>query len=261
MTTTTLNLSTPHGPLRVARVTPEYGAGPWPTLLFCMDGVGLRASLEQMAQRFADEANVVVYVPDLFFRSGDVYDLVPPGTPKVPSSLWPLLGDAAFRETWRAKFFNVAVASDNVEAVFSAVLDAAAADKDVDVKAGVGVTGYCMGGHVAVKVAGLFGDRVKAAASFHGGFLASDAPDSPHLLAPKIKARLYVGAATDDASFPEPMKQRLTDALIDAKVEFVVETYPARHGWCVPDSPSFNEAEASKAQKKLTSLLRETLKR
>ena len=159
------------------------------------------------------------------------------------------------------EIFDVAIKSSNVESAFAAVFAAVGADKDVDVKAGVGVTGYCMGGHVAVKVAGLFGDRITAAASFHGGFLASDAPESPHLLAPKMKARVYVAAASDDPSFPEAMKERLTDAFVDAKVEFVVETYPARHGWCVPDSPSFHEAEASKAQKKLTSLLRETLKR
>lgn len=260
LTTTTLSLSTPDGPLRVARVTPQYGAGPWPALVFCIDGVGLRSSLQGMAQRFADEANVIVFVPDFFFRSGDVLDMLPNDTPKTPASMWPLLADPEFRTKWRAKFFDVAVNVDTVKAVGDAVFAALDADRDV-VKAGVGVTGYCMGGHISLKFAGLFADRVAAGASFHGGFLASDAPDSPHSFAPQMKARLYVAAASEDPSFPEPMKQKLVEAFAAANLEFVVETYPARHGWCVPDSPSFNEVEAAKAQKALTRLLMTTLKR
>ncbi len=107
---------------------------------------------------------------------------------------------------------------------------------------GIGVTGYCMGGLMALTAAGTFPERIVAAASFHGGRLATDAPDSPHLLAPEIKARVYVAGAIEDASFPDEMKQRLELALTDAGVEHVVETYPAKHGWVFNDTPVYDAA-------------------
>jgi carboxymethylenebutenolidase len=252
MTTTTTTLSTAHGPMRTEVVRPSNGKGPWPAVYFCIDGVGLRPSLVQMAQRIADDAGAVVVVPDLFHRSGDVYDMVPPDAPKESSSLWKMLGNPESRAAWRARFFDVAVNVANVkadaEAVFAFLDGPSEVSADV-VKGAVATTGYCMGGHISMKLAGLFPERVKVAASFHGGFLSSDAPDSPHTLAPKMKARVYVAAAPED--FTPESKARLIKSLDDAGVSFVFEDYASRHGWCVPDSPSFNAADADKAHRAL----------
>lgn len=111
----------------------------------------------------------------------------------------------------------------------------------------VGTTGYCMGGSLSLASAGNFPDRVAAAASYHGSRLATDAPDSPHLLAPRMKARVYVGGAVEDAGFPDEMKKRLDDALTEANVPHTIETYEgARHGWVPTDTPVHNPAAAER---------------
>lgn len=113
--------------------------------------------------------------------------------------------------------------------------------KKIGTKTGkkIGTVGYCMGGALSLSAAGTFPDRVGAAASFHGANLATDAPDSPHLLAPKMRgAKIYVAGAIEDASFPDDMKLRLDDALTAAGVDHRVETYAGlRHGWVPSDTP------------------------
>jgi carboxymethylenebutenolidase len=135
-----------------------------------------------------------------------------------------------------------------------AFLDYLASEPDVKA-GGIGLTGYCMGGLMALTAAGTFPDRIVAAASFHGARLASDAPESPHLLAPKIKARIYVAGAIEDASFPDDMKERLERALTEAGVEHVVETYPARHGWVLSDTPVYDAAACERHWRALLGLL------
>jgi carboxymethylenebutenolidase len=111
----------------------------------------------------------------------------------------------------------------------------------------VGTTGYCMGGRLSLLVAGHLGPRVAAAASFHGGNLASaDDPDSPHLLAGTIAATVYVGGASDDASFPAEQRDRLEHALSNSGVKHTIETYPAAHGFAVPDNPTYDPASAQR---------------
>ena len=120
---------------------------------------------------------------------------------------------------------------------------------------GVATTGYCLGGAASLSAAGTYPDRIVAAASYHGGRLASDAPESPHRLAPRIKARVYVAGAIDDASFPDDMKARLEQALTAAGVDHVVETYPARHGFVLRDTPAFDAAAEERHWRTLTQLL------
>jgi carboxymethylenebutenolidase len=124
---------------------------------------------------------------------------------------------------------------------------------------GIGTTGYCMGGLMSLTAAGTYPDRIRATASYHGGRLATDAPDSPHLLAPKIRSRVYVAGAIEDASFPDDMKQRLEDALTEAGVDHRIETYPARHGWVFPDIPVYDEAAAERHWQTLLALFEATL--
>jgi len=108
----------------------------------------------------------------------------------------------------------------------------------------IGVVGYCMGGRLALIAAATFPDRIAAIASYHGGGLANDKPGSPHLLAPQIKAKVYVGGAIEDANFTEDQKVTLTATLAEAGVDHVVETYPAKHGWVPRDTAVHDPAEA-----------------
>ncbi|HNA51409.1 MAG TPA: dienelactone hydrolase family protein, partial [Mycobacterium sp.] len=109
-----------------------------------------------------------------------------------------------------------------------------------------GTTGYCMGGRTSLTVAGRVPERVAAAMSFHGGGLAADDPGSPHLLADKIRAAVYVGGAADDASFTEAQAETLDQALTAAGVEHTIEWYPALHGFAVPDNAPYDKAAAEK---------------
>jgi carboxymethylenebutenolidase len=123
----------------------------------------------------------------------------------------------------------------------------------------IGTTGYCLGGRMSLAAAGHFPDRVAGAASYHGGGLATDAPDSPHRLAPNMKARVYVGGAIEDSGFDDAQKERLEKALTDAGVDHVIETYNARHGWVPSDTPVHDPVAAEKHWRTLFELLDGTL--
>ncbi|MGA8538710.1 MAG: dienelactone hydrolase family protein, partial [Terriglobales bacterium] len=147
-------------------------------------------------------------------------------------------------------------------AAYIAFLDA---QKEVNAAKKIGTQGYCMGGALVVRTAATVPDRIGAGASFHGGGLVTDKPDSPHLLAPKIKARMYFGiAANDDAKQPDA-KDKLREAFAAARVQTEIEVYPALHGWCVPDmpmrdgAPIYNKVEAERAWGKLVALYRAAL--
>jgi carboxymethylenebutenolidase len=117
-----------------------------------------------------------------------------------------------------------------------------------------------MGGNASVTAAGAFPDRFAGIASFHGGNLGTDKPDSPHLFVKNITGRVYVAGAIEDASFPEEQKIRLEKALTDAGVNHVVETYSgARHGFAVPDLPVFDKGAAERHWTALFKLFQETL--
>ena len=131
----------------------------------------------------------------------------------------------------------------------------------------IGTQGYCMGGALVVRTAAAVPNRIGAGASFHGGGLVTADPNSPHLLAPKIKARMYFGvAASDDTPNPD-VKVKLREAFEAAKVPVEVELYPqAQHGWCVPDmpmqangQPTYSKGDAEKAWGKLLALYKAAL--
>jgi carboxymethylenebutenolidase len=222
------------------------GTGPWPAVIFYMDGLAIRPGLLAMAARLA-EGGYVVLLPDLFYRA-DRYEPLDPKALFASGKIREAIGDL-MRST-----DNRRAAQDT--AAFLAYIDGR---KDV---AGtkVGTTGYCMGGAISLTVAGTYPDRIAAAASFHGGNLATNSNDSPHLLAPAITASVYVGGAVNDASYPPEMAERLEKALSDAQVEHRCETYEgALHGWTMADFPIYNEAAAERHWHELFKLFDEKL--
>jgi carboxymethylenebutenolidase len=226
-----------------AHVFHPAGSGPWPGVLLYMDGIGIRPALFAMAERLAS-AGYYVLVPDLFYRSG-------PYTAPDPAKLF---ADPAMRTEWFTKFFAHAT-SENIMRDTKAFL-AHFADQKMVKPGKLGTTGYCMGGRMALAAAGHFPDRFAACASYHGGNIANDAPDSPHLLASKMKARVYVAAADND---PPEQTQRLGLALAAAGVEHAMETYPAKHGWVPSDTPVHDAAQAERHWRTLLALFSETL--
>jgi carboxymethylenebutenolidase len=108
---------------------------------------------------------------------------------------------------------------------------------------------------MSLTAAGTFPERVAAAASYHGGRLATDAPESPHRLAPRMQARVYVAGAVEDQTFTDEMKQRLERALSEAGVEHTIETYPARHGFVLSDTLAYDPAAAERHWRTLPALL------
>lgn len=185
-----------------------------------------------MAERLAG-LGYVVLVPDVYYRSGDW----------APFSMKDVFNDKAERQRLFAMIGSVT--PDAMESDARAFFDYLAARPEVRGET-FGTTGYCMGGRTSLIVAGRVPERVAVAMSFHGGGLAADDPGSPHLLAEKIRAAVYVGGAADDASFTEAQAETLDQALTAAGVEHTIEWYPALHGFAVPDNAPYDEAAAEK---------------
>jgi carboxymethylenebutenolidase len=216
-------------------------------VLVFMDGLGIRPAVLEIGERLAAHGYFTL-VPDLFYRSG----------PYAPMDPHVVFGDPEQRKILMEKFVAPATPA-NVMADTRAFLDYLAAQADVKT-GGIGTTGYCMGGLMSLTAAGTFPDRIAAAASYHGGRLATDAADSPHRLAPAITARVYVAGATDDPSFPDDMKARLDDALTAAGVDHTIDTYPARHGWVFRDTPVYDAAASERHWQTMLALFEATLR-
>lgn len=224
-------VTTPDGTCPVTLAIPD-GDGPWPGVILYPDAGGARAALRDMAERLAG-LGYVVLVPDVYYRSGDW----------APFSMKDVFNDKAERQRLFAMIGSVT--PDAMESDARAFFDYLAARPEVSGET-FGTTGYCMGGRTSLTVAGRVPERVAAAMSFHGGGLAADDPGSPHLLADKIRAAVYVGGAADDASFTEAQAETLDQALTAAGVEHTIEWYPALHGFAVPDNAPYDEAAAEK---------------
>jgi carboxymethylenebutenolidase len=240
-------LPTPDGDARAFTFQP-LGEGPWPAVIIFMDAPAIRPALWEMGERLAKNGYFVL-LPDLFWRAGHY----------APINVKEVFAD----EAKRREAFGKLMGSTNAEKQMvdvKASLDYLA--KSPDVKPGpVGVTGYCMGCGVVMRAAAAFPDRIAAAAGFHGGRLATDAPDSPHLAAAKIKAKVYIGGADEDAGFPPEQADRLREALTAAGVDNEVTIYAgARHGYTMPDLPVYNEAAAERHWTEMLKLFDETLK-
>jgi carboxymethylenebutenolidase len=225
--------------------TPGGNEGPWPGVIFFMDGIGIRPALWEMGQRLADHGYLVL-LPDLYYRMASY-------PPKIPVQVF---ADPKLREELMQRVGSLN--RDRKTSDTSAFIDYLSSRADVKGDR-LGAVGYCMGGNASLTAAGAFPGRFAAAASFHGGYLAIEEPDSPHHFVKNMKGRIYLAGAIEDSSFPEEQKNRLQQALIDAGVDHLIETYPARHGFAVPDHPVFDLIAAERHWEAVFKLFDETL--
>jgi carboxymethylenebutenolidase len=228
--------------------TPTGKTGAWPGVIFFMDGLGIRPTLDEMAQKLADYGYTVL-LPDLYYRGGKYAPMVPADVfadPAKKENLMKLVGslDHEKKIADTEAFIQFMSSRDEVKGHL------------------LGCTGYCMGGNVALTAAGAFPDRFAAIASFHGGGLASQQPDSPHRFMKGVTGRVYVAGAIEDAHFTDEQKALLEKTLSDDGVRHEVVTYAgAHHGFAVPDHPAFNAGAAEHHWHALTNLLDQTLTR
>jgi carboxymethylenebutenolidase len=231
MPTISDTVTTADGTCPVTLAVPD-GQGPWPGVIMYPDAGGTRAIAVEMAAQLAG-LGYVVLVPDVYYRSGDW----------APFDMRGVFNDKAERQRLFTMISSVTPDAMAIDA--RAFFDYLAARPEVSGEK-FGTTGYCMGGRTSLIVAGRVPERVAAAMSFHGGGLASEDPGSPHLLADRINAAVYVGGAQDDASFTAAQAETLDKALTDAGVEHTIEWYPAAHGFAVPDNAPYDEAAAQR---------------
>ncbi len=223
--------------------------GSYPAVLFFMDAFGPRDYLYEMAKTIASRGYYVL-LPNVFYRVRRApvtymkFPARPKDMPQLIEQIKPLFQSFTPELGMRdAKVF----------------LDFLAQQKQVR-PGPIGITGYCLGGRLAILTAAHYPDRVAAAASFHAAGLATDAPDSPHLLLNHIKAELYIAHADNDQHNPPEQIERLRNALDQAGIRYEAELYSgAAHGFAMADLPAYNEAALKRHWEKLFSLLARSL--
>ena len=242
---TDVEVTTPDGLADCHFVHPSTGQHPavlvWPDIL------GLRPAFRAMGRRLAQSGYSVLVVNPFYrdARSPVVGEGASFGQPEIRNIVLPMAGN-----------LNADTHFTDARA-FVGFLDQQAA---VDTGRKIGTTGYCMGGPMVMRTVAAVPDRLGAGATFHGGGLATDADDSPHLLIPTTTAQmLHCVAANDDENNPEA-KNILRDAYASAGIPAEIEVYEgAMHGWCPPDSQVYNEAQAERAWGRLLVLLETAL--
>ena len=219
--------------------------GAWPGVIVYTDIGGIRPVFRDMAKRLAADGFVVL-MPNPFYRASRVpvyHDPFKFGEEKTAARM------AEVRP-------SVTAAGATRDA--PAFVDVLRAQKQM--KGKIGTVGYCMGGGLAMRTAAAVPDAVGACVTFHGSQLASNEPDSPHTLAPKIKARMHLGFAIEDRTMPPDACEKLEKALDAGGVTFDSEVYAgAKHGWCVKDHTVYNEPQAERAWAKMVSLFKQAL--
>ena len=243
-----VEIKTPDGTCDAAFIHPTTGSHPG--VIIWADAFGLRPAMRDMGKRIAAEGYSVL-VPNPFYR-------------KAKAPVFDGAAMAAFSFQNQADMAKLQPLMASINAEGAAEKDAAAlvafldAQKEVNKAKKIGTQGYCMGGPPVLKTAAAVPDRIGAVGSFHGGNIATAQPNSPHLLAPKIKARLYFGIAANDDMRQPDMKDKLK-AAFPATAE--IEVYSmSQHGWCVPDMPVqngmpiYNKPDAERAWAKLVAL-------
>jgi carboxymethylenebutenolidase len=243
-----VSVRTADGSADAAFIHPATGS--YPGVLVWTDALGLRASMREIGKRVAAQGYAVL-LPNPFYRVAKAPQFetaanIDFSDPATRAKLQPLMGS-----------ITAPGAAERDAAAYVAFLDA---QPQVDKDRKIGTQGYCMGGALVVRSCAAVANRIGAGASFHGGGLVTDKPDSPHLLAPKIHARMYFGIASNDDQRQPDAKDKLREAFAAAKVPAEIEVYPARHGWCVPDMPTeqgkpiYSQSDAERAFSRLLAL-------
>lgn len=248
-----IEIKTADGTCDAAFIHPETGSHAG--VLLWTDAFGLRPSMRDMARRLA-ALGYSVLVPNPFYRVAKA--------PFSDASHFDFKNEA---DMAKLKSLMASVtAPGNAEKDAVAYVDFLDGQKAVNTGRKIGTQGYCMGGPLVMRTAAALPDRIGAGASFHGGGLVTDTPASPHLLAPKIKAQLYVAVASNDDAKQPDAKDKLKEAFAAAKVSAEIEVYSgALHGWCVPDMPAregkpiYSKVDAERAWEKLVALYRAAL--
>jgi len=245
MRSSTVDIRTPDGVADAYLTRPDEGDR-HPGVLFIMDAYGLRPRVEEMADRIA-ERGYAVLAPNVFYRAG-----------RAPVLAFPDMS----QEGARGEFFKQvrplmdALTPDRIAADGGAYLDELASVADEP----VAITGYCMGVRVGLRIAAAHPDRVAALAGFHGGGLVTDDLESPHTVAPELKAELYFGHADNDGSNSPDQIAALDAALDQAGVTHTTEVYAgAAHGYTMSDTPVYDESAAERHFDALFGLLDRTL--
>ena len=249
-----VEIKTPDGTCDAVFIHPATGSHPG--VLIWPDAFGLRPSMRDIGKRLAAEGYSVL-VPNPFYRLAKAPVIQDPSSfsfqnPADMAKLQPLMAS-----------ITASGAAEKDAVAYIGFLDT---QSQVNTSKKIGTQGYCMGGPLVVRTAAVSPNRVGAGASFHGGGLVTDKPDSPHLLAPKIKARMYFGIASNDDMRQPDAKDKLKEAFAAAKVPTEIEVYPAAlHGWCVPDMPMqngkpiYSKPDAERAWGKLAALYKTAL--
>ena len=249
-----VEIKTPDGTCDAVFIHPATGSHP--AVLIWADAFGLRPAMRDIGKRIAAEGYSVL-VPNPFYRLAKAPVIQDPSSfsfqnPADMAKLQPLMAS-----------ITASGAAEKDAVAYIGFLDT---QSQVNTSKKIGTQGYCMGGPLVVRTAAVSPNRVGAGASFHGGGLVTDKPDSPHLLAPKIKARMYFGIASNDDMRQPDAKDKLKEAFAAAKVPAEIEVYPAAlHGWCVPDMPMqngkpiYSKPDAERAWGKLAALYKTAL--
>jgi carboxymethylenebutenolidase len=240
-----VEIKTPDGTADAYFVHPTKGKHPG--VLIWPDIFGLRPAFRQMAARLA-ESGYSVLVINPFYR-----------LQKAPTSVEHAnMDDPATRQALMAQMGSLSPTTAVTDAkAFVGFLDA---QLSVDKKRKIGTTGYCMGGPFVFRTAATFPDRIGAGATFHGGGLATDKSDSPHLLIPQMKAHFLIAIAENDDQKQPDAKTTLRDSFAKANLPAEIEVYAGTmHGWCPPDSKVYNHEQAEKAWSRLLVLFSSSL--
>ena len=235
VTESDVNVPTPDGAADCYFVHPASGTAPG--VLIWPDIFGLRPAFRQMGKRLA-QSGYSVLVVNPFYR-----------TKKAPTAE---AGAATPIDQVRPLAQTLSETTHMTDAkAFIAWLDG---QSSVAKNRKIGTQGYCMGGPIAFRTAAAVPGRVGAVASFHGGGLVTDKPNSPHLQASKTKAQFLIAIAENDDMRSPNDKNVLKETFAKAKLPAEIEVYAAAHGWCPPDSRVYNESLAEKAWSRLLEL-------
>lgn len=247
--TSTVDITTPDGTADAFLAAPDDGDH-HPGVLLYMDAFGPRPQLEQMAERLAGQGYIVL-VPHVFYRVGraPLIDTSGLQDPDARGTLFEQIGP------WMEEHTPERIAVD-AEAYVGYLRDHDQVDSGP-----IGVVGYCMGGALALRTAAEHPGDIGAVAAFHPARLATDDPDSPHLLADQIEAEVYVAAADQDPSMPVEQQERLEAALTEAVVTHVCEQYDgAAHGFTMADTAVYDEAATERHWAAMLELFERTLR-